>query len=1683
MQLQRIICVFCVVFSSLHAAVDLDNDGFSDIWRLKYPGASLLPSDDTDGDGQKNLDEAISGTNPYAAQDIIRVTQLQRVGLDIEITWPSLAGKIYGVESSASLGTDAWIPLGAVVEGTDSPITSRHPGSATTSFFRVRVLDTDTDADGITDWEEIQVGYNPNVNEVRVCSCIVAPGGSANPACGGNDLTRLTRALQSPSVITLTATDSNASEPPLVGELNLATFRVKRSGGLASFSVVLTRSGTASADDHAALPSVVSFPLGATEVMVTVTPLADLFVESPETVHIGVSAGEGYTLGAETEATAMIHDQIQPNGTGLLGTYWKHPNNNANSPDFSTVPKIVRVDPAVDFNNAPAGAPAAPWPGSPITEGTNSNYFSSRWIGEILPEFSQYYTIFANTNEAGRVWINGKLVINKWPPATVSSSEQSAIVFLEAGKRHPIVFEHFNNTGGHVAILSWQSASQPKQVIPQARLFPNAPPQIYGPYEAWAFVGAPLFSYQINASGSPTSYLASPLPAGFTLSSTGIISGNPTAPGVYPITLTATNTSGSGSATLLLNVLQAGSGITREVWSNVPGATISSIPLTTSPTSTSVLTSLTAPSDQAEDYGVRIRGFLTAPVSGEYRFFLRADESAQFSLSNDDEPVNLWKRAELSAPSPATGWAGAAASPLLYLEAGRKYYLEILHKEASGADHLALGWSKPGENDSTASEIVPGHLLTRYENAASAAPLDGTLHFAQLLPQSGVMTNASGTSSIQLSEDRQTAWIKPNYANLGSAFTGMHVHDSRLPSTANIVFDLDEPGVQILADGSYVWEIVGVGALSATEIADGIGQSAYFNVHSQVYPNGEIKGYYRKVDGSATFTAPSEPPSWSLESSASNSNPRAAARFLQQATFGANQAEIVSLQAQPSYEAWIDTQFTKPITYHFPYVQKFRNLTTPNNSTYPGSLTFNSWWKNSIEADDQLRQRIAFALSEIMVISENGPLDDRADAISDYYDLLLDHAFGNARDLLEAVTLHPAMGRYLDMLRNDKPNLATGLIPNENYAREILQLFSLGLNRMHPDGSLLINSKGLPVPVYDQDAIIGLAHGFTGWDYHYTGAYRTSLGASANWVNPMREVPSRHYIGKKRILNNVVLPGLANAAGAPIDPYATHTTTQTSDLAYQALPMQELDAIHDQIFRHPNFGPFLCHQLIQRLVTSSPSRAYIYRVTRRFNDNGFGIRGDMKAVVQAILLDSEARSITTADAPTYGKQIEPIVRVTQLARAFRPANNFAGTYTQDGGIITIDTGSTAHRLSPNQKVLLGFTSAGLPSADGDYSVLAVAGNTFTVRARHCIRTTWVSSAVTPPTVPPSSLLTLVAPFSHGFTAGQSVFLSFRDLPAGSNRIYQIASVPSDTTLTIVAAVPLGSGTCDISSVRGIYTQRTVNSIATLTLNLSTITGLAPNSKITLHFTPVTGETTIPPNGIYTISAFDPTDPNRLTVTPDVGALPVTTSTLSGSLLLASSEILLSRSGTAISGYSDWNVGETDTALGQTPMRSPTVFNYFQPDYRHPGLLATSGLVTPEFQISSETNVIRQTNFLFGGIYSSSNSLTAGYTNGFTSFRDGGHDLTMDFSPWMGARTVGTDYCTNTANLRPLILELSNILMAGRMSTAMEDKIYTFVSNTTNIAYSSTVPTEAERRNRLRSIIYLIAVSPEFAIQR
>ncbi|WP_193211521.1 DUF1800 family protein [Luteolibacter marinus] len=1655
-----LVLCFC---TAARADLDLDNDDLGDVWEAKYRPAELLPGNDDDGDGRSNREESEAGTDPLQASDVFSVSDITLLGGQVELRWPSQAGKVYQLQTTADPGDEAsWQILPGVHPGTGDELAATTAAPVQSpSFFRVVVADTDTDGDGLTDWEELQTGHDPAMNHVHM---------------GMGDLQHLTMELQAEPVITISAPDNDATEPASSPAANSGMFRIQRTGGIGRVVVSLAQSGSAGPADHEALPDSVEIPLASTGADVPLIPSPDALLEADEVVVLEVGSSATYAKGAADSAGVLIHDHVQANGTGLTANYWKHPDNTRDQPVFTGTPDISRIDPVVDFDSD-----LTPWPGAPVTTTLPyTDYYSSRWEGELLPEFSQVYTIYGRTDSAGRVWINGQLLIDNWP----ASRESSAIIALDAGKRYPVVFEHYNNTGRSRATLSWKSASLEKEVIPQARLFPDTPPRILGPFEAWAFVGAPGFSYRIEASGSPTLFSAVNLPPGLALDPvSGVISGDPVTPGQWQVALTATNTHGSGSAFLDLTVIETSGSITRELWTGVAGSEVADIPLDTAPASTTPLGSLECPADTGDDYGARIRGFLTAPATGEYRFFLRADEAAEFHLSDDDEPVNSWLRAATTVATGSGDWSDAVPSALLHLEAGRRYFLEILHKESSGSDHLALAWAKPGDPDDSPSEIIPGYLLTRYEDVALGSSPDGTLYFTALTPQTGAVTNAYGSCTLRLSSDKTTAWVTPTFGNLGSPFQGMHVHDTRLPSSSNIVFDLDEPGVEHLADGSYVWEIQDVGGLTAQEIADGLAQFAYLNVHTVNYPSGEIKGFFRALDGSATFTPPPPPPEWTGEPATSNSAPKAAARFLQQATFGANPDDIASLQSMASYEDWIDDQIALPVSEHLPYVESHRNVTNPNNSEFSGSQTFNSWWRTSVQADDQLRQRVAFALSQIMVVSESGPLDNRASALSGFYDTLLAHAFGNARDLLEAVTLHPAMGRYLDMLRNDKPDLTKGRIPNENYAREILQLFSLGLYRFHPDGSLILNSKGVPIPVYDQDAVIGLAHVFTGWDYQYDGDYKTSFSGSSNWTEPMREVPARHFTGRKRILNNVVLPGLPELNGVPLDPYASHSSSTISgEPVFQALAREELEAVHDQIFNHPNLGPLLCRQLIQRLVTSTPSRGYIHRVVGKFNDNGSGIRGDLAAVVKAILLDYEARSNVAASAPGYGKLREPLLRVTQLARAFRPENNFGGTYVQDGGLITVDSSPTVHRLTGSQKVLLGFSGAGTPATDGDYALSTTyppTDTSFTVRTQDTYRCSWAQSGTT---------ITVTTPGSHTFSPGEPVYLRYRSGGGGVlvDGVQTIDSEPASNTFTVTAPDSAErSGDCDASYLSGSYRQDsdgvdTANTI--LTITSGTVTGLGVGGEVEIRFTPKIGQTSTPDDGIYTIVAVDAVDARKYTLEPVSGTLSLDDN-LDGTFRAAALSPVLDRSGDVVSGYSDWNVGNTDTDLGQTPLGSPTVFNFFEPDYQFPGTLAANGLTTPEFQISSDTNVIRQANYLFGGIYStgSTTSLTSGYTNGFSSFKRGGHDIMMDFAPWMDLRPGGSGYWTDDANLRDLIRELSALLMAGQMSSAMEDEIYNFTSNTANISYSTA--SDSQRRNRVRAVIYFIAVSPESAIQR
>jgi uncharacterized protein (DUF1800 family) len=359
-------------------------------------------------------------------------------------------------------------------------------------------------------------------------------------------------------------------------------------------------------------------------------------------------------------------------------------------------------------------------------------------------------------------------------------------------------------------------------------------------------------------------------------------------------------------------------------------------------------------------------------------------------------------------------------------------------------------------------------------------------------------------------------------------------------------------------------------------------------------------------------------------------------RFLNQSTYGATEAEgqrLIALgDASTGYARWIDEQLAQPASLQLPTVQAaFLNLTNPAQMI--GSLNADRqeiWFRNSIRGPDQLRQRVAFALSEIMVVSQQSTLQNMPHALADYYDLLARSAFGDFRQLMQDVTLHPAMGVYLNMLGNQKPDAANNIRPDENYARELLQLFSVGLVELNADGTVRSGADGVPLPTFDQSVIEGFANVFTGWNYAGAASFAQARRTLANQIVPMQAYPEQHSPSPKKLLQ---YPGAAKP-----------------NLPAGQAPLQDLADALDNIFNHPNVGPFVAKQLIQKLVTSNPSPAYVARVAAKFNDDGTGKRGNLAAVVTAILLDAEARPATVA--ATTGKVKEPLLRLTQLWRAY-----------------------------------------------------------------------------------------------------------------------------------------------------------------------------------------------------------------------------------------------------------------------------------------------------------------------------------------------------------------------------------------------------------------------------------------------
>jgi uncharacterized protein (DUF1800 family) len=386
--------------------------------------------------------------------------------------------------------------------------------------------------------------------------------------------------------------------------------------------------------------------------------------------------------------------------------------------------------------------------------------------------------------------------------------------------------------------------------------------------------------------------------------------------------------------------------------------------------------------------------------------------------------------------------------------------------------------------------------------------------------------------------------------------------------------------------------------------------------------------------------------------------PRQASAFLSHATFGATQDDIDALVQTDNYEQWLDEQFAQSATYHMVWgEQNIKGINgTPDLKdnledwkTHADTLSYaqqDIWWHIVTKSEDQLRQRMAFALSEIMVISKYGTLINGPDSRLSYYDVLVKNALGNFRNLIEDVTYHPSMGKYLSYRGNAKADPATGTHPDENYAREIMQLFTIGLYQLNSDGTLKLDGNNNPIATYTQQDVREMARVFTGLS-DQNGFFFAGDGGSSHRsrTEPMgvvdQEDENYHDDGEKHIL------GYTIPAGGDA--------------------VTDIGLALDILFNHPNTGPFIARQLIQRLVTSNPSPAYVARVAAAFNDNGEGVRGDMQAVVKAILLDDEALHGPEQYPETFGKFREPLLYISHLFRAFNAEDAINTLNVYDGG--------------------------------------------------------------------------------------------------------------------------------------------------------------------------------------------------------------------------------------------------------------------------------------------------------------------------------------------------------------------------------------------------------------------------------
>ena len=504
------------------------------------------------------------------------------------------------------------------------------------------------------------------------------------------------------------------------------------------------------------------------------------------------------------------------------------------------------------------------------------------------------------------------------------------------------------------------------------------------------------------------------------------------------------------------------------------------------------------------------------------------------------------------------------------------------------------------------------------------------------VPQDGVATTASGTASFILQGDNEAGQMNYTFAGLGSQQVDQHIHLVDGPILKDIEFSgpvFDFPWDLSLANGAPFQ--------TEQELLDMLFDGRVFvNIHTANSPGGEIRAIF-------TYDASVIPPA--KVTLTPDEVDLDIIRFLNQATFGATPEDYTVLRNDIDadggnrmlvYSAWIQSEFQKPTTELLPFIDaQLEIFLDASSEEEPGDrIRKDAFWAIATFAKDQLRQRVAFALSQILVISEeNTSVRNAHRGTADYYDTLAHHANLTYRELLEAVSRHSVMGAYLSHLRNEKENLTEGYFPDENYAREVMQLFTFGLVARNPNGSIKLGQNNLPIQTYDNDVIKEMAQVFTGLSFSkyetggqmvdnnsFTRGNNFSNAFQYRWTEPMKFFDNRHDTSEKVLFTDNEVQTLIPAG---------------------MQPDQELDLVLDALVAHSGTAPHVVKRLIQRFVTSNPSPNYVKRVA-----GAFGVTGDMTSVMRAILLDEEARNPAVMSDPKFGKFKEPVLQLTAILR-------------------------------------------------------------------------------------------------------------------------------------------------------------------------------------------------------------------------------------------------------------------------------------------------------------------------------------------------------------------------------------------------------------------------------------------------